>query len=137
MLFVNCAVEEAEPHCYTIEKSIESLIDTGANADLITQTFINELGLVHHVNESNGIELQTPSGSFSVLGKVELQTSFNVDGRHLSTDPVEFLVVGPDWHGPDLVLGKPWLQKNGATIDMCNNKLSIHDNFAIPIFQSG
>jgi len=103
MLFVNCAVKEKSP--------IETLIDTGSDADLITQKFINELGLVHHVNESNCPELQTPDGSFSVLGKVELQTSFNVDGKHKSTDPVEFLVVGPDWPGPDLVLGKPWLQK--------------------------
>nr|CAG8580880.1 710_t:CDS:2 [Entrophospora candida] len=111
MLFVNCAAEEKSP--------IETLIDTGANADLITQKFINE------------------------SGKVELQTSFsrasstNVGGKHKSTDPVEFLVVEPDWPGPDLMLGNPWLQKNGAIINMCNNKLSIHDNFAIPIFQSG
>ncbi|CAJ0847177.1 6834_t:CDS:1, partial [Entrophospora sp. SA101] len=40
MLFVNCAIEEKSP--------IETSIDTGANADLITQKFINELGLVHH-----------------------------------------------------------------------------------------
>ena len=137
MLFVNCAVEEAEPHCSTIEKSpIETSIDTGTNADLITQKFINELSLVHHVNKSNSLELQTPDGSFSVLGKVELQTSFNVDGKHKSTDPVEFLVVGPDWPGPDLMLGKPWLQKNGATIDMCNSQLILHDNFAIPIVEN-
>ncbi|CAJ0900680.1 2185_t:CDS:2 [Entrophospora sp. SA101] len=58
------------------------------------------LGLLHHVNETNCLELPTPDGTFSVLGKVELQTSFsrasstNFDGKHKSTDPVEFLVVG-------------------------------------------
>ena len=56
--------------------------------------------------------------------------------QHKSTDPVEFLVVGPDWPGPDLMLGKPWLQKNGAMIDMCNSQLILHDNFAIPIVEN-
>ncbi|CAJ0853853.1 5445_t:CDS:1, partial [Entrophospora sp. SA101] len=90
----------------------------------------------HHVNKSNSLELQTPDGSFSVLGKVELQTSFNVDGKHKSIDPIEFLVLGSDWPGPDLMLGKPWLQKNGAKIDMCNSQLILHDNFAIPIVEN-
>ncbi|CAJ0881944.1 4513_t:CDS:1, partial [Entrophospora sp. SA101] len=73
---------------------------------------------------------------------VELQTNFsgasstNVDGKNKSIDPVEFLVIGSDWPGPDLVLGNPWLQKNGTMIDMCNNKLSMHDNFAIPIVKN-
>jgi hypothetical protein len=26
-------------------------------------------------------------------------------------DPSEFFVVGPEWDGPDLVLGSPWLEK--------------------------
>nr|CAG8638821.1 7158_t:CDS:2 [Entrophospora candida] len=124
MLFVNCPVKEKSP--------IETLIDTGANTDLITQKFINKLGLVHYVNESNCPELQTPDGSFSVLGKVELQTSFsrasstNVDGKHISTDPVEFLVVGPDWHGPDLMLGKPWLQKMAQRL-ICMSQINVLD----------
>ncbi|CAJ0857698.1 10182_t:CDS:2 [Entrophospora sp. SA101] len=83
------------------------------------------LGLVHHVNETNCLKLQTPDGAFSVLGKVELQTNFsgarkvelqtnfsgasstNVDGKNKSIDSVEFLVLGSDWPGPDLVLGNP------------------------------
>ena len=45
------------------------------------------------------------------------------------------MVLGSDWpeHYPDLLLGNPWLQKNNATIDMCNSLLTIDDNFAIPI----
>jgi len=39
--------------------------------------------------------------------------------------PVEFIVLGPDWpdYYPDLVLGMPWFQENGATLDICNSKL--------------
>jgi hypothetical protein len=34
-------------------------------------------------------------------------------------------VLGPDWpdYYPDLVLGMPWFQENGATLDICNSKL--------------
>src|SRR5438045_2974669 len=70
----------------------------------------------------------------SRLGKLKLRTSFNDGEKHKSTEPSEFIVLGPDWpdHYPDLILGMPWLRENGATIDICNSKLSIGDNFAIP-----
>jgi hypothetical protein len=47
---------------------------------------------------------------------------------------IEFIVVGPDWpnHFPDLTLGMPWLRENGTTLDICNSKLLLADNFAIP-----
>ena len=48
--------------------------------------------------------------------------------------PVAFIVLGPDWpdYYPDLVLGMPWFQENGATLDICNSKLLLDNNFATP-----
>nr|CAG8444472.1 7869_t:CDS:2 [Entrophospora candida] len=52
--------------------------------------YLRQLGLVHHVNETNCLDLQTPDGTFSVLGKVELQTNFsgtsstNVNGSQIN-----------------------------------------------------
>src|SRR5688572_12128329 len=113
MKFVDCIIEEKSP--------IKASIDFGGNINGISQKIINELDLTYH-NESNSAELQTPLASYSILGKLKLRTSFNVGEKHKSTEPTEFMVLGPDWpdHYPDLILGMPWLRENNATIDMCN-----------------
>ena len=122
MVFVNCVVEENIP--------IEASIDTSANVNCISQKHIGELGITYH-SESNSIV--TPDASYSTLGKVNLHIGFN-DGEKHKTIPSEFIVLGPDWpdYFPDLVLGGPWFQENGATLDICNSKLLLDDNFAIP-----
>jgi hypothetical protein len=44
------------------------------------------------LNESNRFSIQ----DLSILGKRELQISFNVDGGRKSTDSSEFFVIGSD-----------------------------------------
>src|SRR2546423_15501550 len=114
MMIVNCTVEENKP--------IRGVLDTGADMNGISHKYISELGITYH-SGSNSIE--TPDASYSTLGNVNLHIGFNDDKKHKSQSG-EFIVLGPDWpdHCPDLVLGNPWLQKNNATIDMCNSLLT-------------
>jgi len=120
MVFVDCVVEENIP--------IEASIDTSANVNCISQKHIGELGTTYH-SESNSIV--TPDASYSTLGKVDLHISFN-DGEKHKSIAGEFIVLGPDWPGPDLILGGPRFRENGATLDICDSKLLLDDNFAIP-----
>ncbi|PKK56405.1 hypothetical protein RhiirC2_800096 [Rhizophagus irregularis] len=90
-------------NCVIEENSpTQASIDICANVNCISQKHINELGIAYH-SESNSIE--TPDASHFTLGKVNLQIGFN-DG--------------------------PWFQENGATMDICNSKLLLDDNFVIP-----
>jgi len=122
MVFVDCVVEENIP--------IEATIDTSADVNCISQKHIGELGITYH-NENNSIK--TLDTTYSTIGKVNLHIGFNDSEKHKST-PSEFIVVGPDWpdYFPDLVLGGPWFRENGATLDICNSKLLLDDNFTIP-----
>ena len=122
-MIMNCIVKGNIP--------VEASIDTSTDVNCISQKHIGELGITYH-NESNSIE--TPDASYSTLGKVNLHIGFDDGEKHKNT-PVEFIVLGPDWpdYYPDLVLGMPWFQENGATLDICNSKLLLDDNFAIPI----
>ena len=95
MVFVDCVVEENIP--------IVAVIDSGVNINVIKQKFINKLGLTYYI-ESNSIEM--PDTSYSTLGKVNLYISFNDSEKH-KTIPSEFIVLGPDWPGLDLILGMP------------------------------
>ena len=110
MILENCAVEENNP--------TQAALDTSADVNCISQKHIGELGIA----ENNSIK--TPDASYSTLGKVNLHIGFN-DGKKHKTIPSEFIVLGPDWpdYFPDLVLGMPWFQENGATLDICNSKL--------------
>ena len=121
MVFVNCVVEENSP--------TQTSIDTCANVNCISQKHIGELGITYP-SESNSIV--TPDASYFTLGKVNLHIGFEDGEKHKST-PVEFIVLGPDWpdYFPDLVLGMLWFQENGATLDICNSKLLLDNNFAI------
>ena len=119
MVFVNCVVEENIP--------IEASIDTCTDVNCISQKHIGELRITYH-SESNSIA--TPNASYFTLGKVNLRIGFE-DGEKYKTIPSEFIVLGPDWPGPDLILGMPWFRENGATLDICNSKLLLDDNFAI------
>ena len=123
MVFVNCVVEKNTP--------IEASIDTCTDVNCISQKHIGESGITYH-SESNSIV--TPDASYSTLGKVNLHIGFEDGEKHKST-LVEFIVPGPDWpdYFPDLVLGMPWFQENGATLDICNSKILLDDNFTIPI----
>jgi hypothetical protein len=121
MVFVNCVIEENSP--------IQASIDTCADVNCISQKNISELGITYH-SENNSIE--TPDAIYSTIGKVNLHIGFNDGEKHKST-PGEFIVVGPDWPGPELILGGPWFRENGATLDICNSKLLLDNNFAIPI----
>ena len=120
MVFVNCVIEENSP--------TQASIDTCADVNCISQKNISELGITYH-SENNSIE--TPDAIYSTIGKVNLHIGFNDGEKHKST-PGEFIVVGPDWPGPELILGGPWFRENGATLDICNSKLLLDDNFAIP-----
>ena len=122
MVFVDCVVEENIP--------IEATIDTSADVNCISQKHIGELGITYH-SESNSIVI--PDASYSTLGKVNLHIGFE-DGKKHKSISSEFIVLGSDWsdYFPDLVLGRPWFQENGATLDICTSKLLLDDNFAIP-----
>ena len=121
MILINCAVEENNP--------TQTVLDTGANVNCISQKNISELGITYH-SENNSIE--TPDAIYSTIGKVNLHIGFNDGEKHKST-PGEFIVVGPDWPGPDLILGGPWFRESGAILDICDSKLLLDDNFTIPI----
>ena len=116
MILVNCAVDENSP--------TQAVLDTGADANYVSQKYISELGITYR-SESNNIV--TPDASYSTLGNVNLHIGFN-DSEKRKNIPGEFVVLGPDWPGPDLILGMP----NGATLDVCNSKLLLDDGFAIP-----
>src|SRR6266516_1974425 len=123
MILVNCAVEENDP--------TQAVLDTSANVNSITQKHISELRITYNDKRNR---IVTPDVSYSTLGKVNLCITFNGGKKHKSI-PSEFIVVGPDWpdHFPNLTLEMPWLRENGATLDICNSKLLLDDNFAIPI----
>ena len=122
MMIVNCIVKGNIP--------VEASIDTSTDVNCISQKHIGELEIIYH-SESNSIV--TPNASYSILGKDNLHIGFEDGEKHKST-PVEFIVPGPDWpdYFPDLVLGGPWFRENGATLDICDSKLLLDDNFAIP-----
>ena len=115
MIIVNCAVEKNIP--------IEASIDTDDDVNCISQKHIGELGITYH-DKSNSIE--TPDASYFTLGKVNLHISFNDSEKHKIISS-EFIVLGSD-----LILGMPWFRENGATLDICDSKLLLGDNFAIP-----
>ena len=98
---------------YVVEKNItiETSIDTFTDVNCISQKHISELGITYH-SESNSIV--TPDTSYLTLGKVNLHIGFE-DGKKHKSIPVEFIVLGPEWPGPDLILGGPQFQENGAT----------------------
>ena len=123
MVFVNCVVKKNIP--------IEASIDTSANVNCVSQKHIGELGIINH-SESNSIV--TPDASYSTLRKVNLHIDFEDGEKHKST-PVEFIVSGPDWpdYFSDLVLRIPWFQENSTTLNICNSKLLLDNNFAILI----
>jgi hypothetical protein len=120
MILVNCAVKENSPTL--------AVLDTGADVNCISQKHISELGIAYH-NENNSIK--TPDTSYSTLGKVDLHIGFN-DGKKHKSISGEFIVVGPEWPGPDLILGGSWFRESGAILDICNSKLLLDDNFGIP-----
>ena len=119
-MLINCAVDPTQ-----------AMLDTSANVNCISQKHIGELGIAYH-DENNSIK--TLDATYSTIGKVNLHIGFNDSEKH-KTIFSEFIVVGPDWpdHFSDLTLGMSWLQENGATLDICNSKLLLDDNFAIPI----
>jgi hypothetical protein len=98
MVFVNCVIEE--------NSLAQASIDTCADVNCISQKNISELelGITYH-SENNSIE--TPDAIYSTIGKVNLHIGFNDGEKHKST-PGEFIVLGSDWPGPDLILGGPW-----------------------------
>ena len=122
MVFVNCVIEEISPS--------QAVLDISADVSCVSKKHIGGLGIAYH-DENNSIK--TLDATYSIIGKVNLHNGFNDGEKHKSTSS-EFIVVGPDWpdHFPDLTLGMPWLRENGATLDICNSKLSLDDNFAIP-----
>ena len=120
MVFVNCVIEENSP--------TQASIDTCADVNCISQKNIGELEIAYY-DENNSIK--TPDASYSTLGNVNLHIGFNDSEKHKNISG-EFVVLGPDWPGPNLILGMPWLRENDATLDVCNSKLLLDDGFAIP-----
>ena len=105
-------------------------IDIGANANFISEKIVK---IAYAKDNSIPRVYGFLDESYSTLGKVNLRIILN-DGEKHKTIPSEFIVLGPDWpdYYPDLVLGMLWFQENGATLDICNSKLLLDDNFAIP-----
>src|SRR5687768_9700972 len=95
MVFVNCVIEKNSP--------TQASIDTCADVNCISQKNISKLGITYH-SENNSIE--TPDAIYSTIGKVNLHISFNDSEKHKSILG-EFIVFGPDWPEPDLILGGP------------------------------
>ncbi len=121
MVFVDCVIKENIP--------IEAIIDTSADVNCISQKHIGELGITYH-DKSNSIE--TSDASYFTLRKINLHIGFNDSEKH-KIIPSKFIVLGPDWPGSDLILEMPWFRENSATLDICNSKLLLDDNFAILI----
>ncbi|GBC23970.1 uncharacterized protein OCT59_008737 [Rhizophagus irregularis] len=119
MVFVNRVIEKTS--------SSQAVLDTSADVSCVSKKHIGELGIAYH-DENNSIK--TLDATYSIIGKVNLHIGFNDGEKHKST-PSEFIVVGLDWPKPDLILGGPWFRENGATLDICNSKLLLDDNFAI------
>src|SRR5688572_18788560 len=117
MVFVNCVIEENSP--------IQASINICADVNCISQKNISELEITYH-SENNSIE--TPNAIYFTIRKVNLHIGFN-DGEKHKSIPVEFMILRPDWPGPDLILGGLWFQENGATLDICNSKLLLDNNF--------
>ena len=97
--------------------------------NVISHKYISELGITYH-SENNSIEI--PDVSYSTLGNVNLHIGFN-DGKKHKNISGEFIVLGPDWpdYFPDLILGMPWFRESDATLDICDSKLLLDNNFAI------
>ncbi|CAB4426404.1 unnamed protein product [Rhizophagus irregularis] len=95
MVFMNCVIKETSPS--------QAVLDTGADVSCVSKKHIGELGIAYH-DENNSIK--TLDATYSTIGKVNPHISFNDGEKHKST-PSEFIVVGPDWPGPDLILGGP------------------------------
>ncbi|GET01094.1 hypothetical protein GLOIN_2v1876937 [Rhizophagus clarus] len=93
--------DESVQHYVEENIPIEASINTSANVNCISQKHISELGISYH-DENNSIK--TLDASYSTLEKVDLHINFNDGKKHKST-PGEFIVVRPDWPGPDLILG--------------------------------
>jgi hypothetical protein len=121
MIFVNCVIEETSPS--------QAVLDTCADISCVSEKYVDEMEMVYEKDDIN----PRVHGNYSTLGKVNLCITFN-DGKKHKSIPTEFIVVEPDWpdHFPDLTLGMPWLRENGATLDICNSKLLLDKNFAIP-----
>ncbi len=93
MIIVNCAVEKNIP--------IKAIIDSGANMNGISYKYISELGITYH-SKNNSIEI--PDVSYSTLGNVNLHIGFN-DNEKYKIISNEFIILGSDWPGSDLILG--------------------------------
>ncbi|PKC64245.1 hypothetical protein RhiirA1_462717 [Rhizophagus irregularis] len=83
---------------------VQASINTSANVNCISQKHISKLGIAYY-DENNCIK--TPDASYSTLGKVDLHIGFN-DSKKYKSIPSEFIIVRPDWLGPDLILEGPW-----------------------------
>jgi hypothetical protein len=121
MVLVNYSVEETG--------STQAVLDTGADVSCVSKKYVDEMEMIYEKDDIN----PRVNGNYFTLGKVNLCITFN-DGKKHKSIPTKFIVVGLNWfdHFPDLTLGMLWLRENGATLDICNSKLLLDDNFAIP-----
>ena len=124
MLFVNCIVGK--------NYHIKAFIDSGTSINIIKKKYIDKMDLEIHKNDT-GFKIEGYNESVNILGRVDLQTSFTVNGKYKTTDPIEFFILEDDCIGLDLILGTSWLEKNSAIVNMSTNQLTIHNNFIIPI----
>ena len=102
-------------------------IDIGANVNSISEKIVKiAYTKDNRVNEFLG-------ESYSTLGKVNLHIILN-DGKKHKSIPTEFIVTGSDWPDqfPEILLGSPWMRENDVTLDICNSKLLLANNFASP-----
>jgi hypothetical protein len=105
-------------------------IDIGANVNLISEKIVKiAYAKDNSIPRVNGFLGE----SYSILGRVNLRVILN-DGKKHKRIPTKFIVVGSDWPDrfPEILLGSPWMRENNVTLDICNSKLLLANNFAFP-----
>jgi hypothetical protein len=105
-------------------------IDIGANVNLISEKIVK----IAYAKDNSIPRINGFLGeSYSILGRVNLHVILN-DGKKHKCIPTKFIVVGSDWPDqfPEILLGSPWMRENNVTLDICNSKLLLANNFAFP-----
>ena len=99
MILINCIVEENDP--------IQAVLDTIANVNCISEKNVDGMKMAYEKDDSNSrVKSWDGAGSYFTLEKVNLHIGFN-DSEKRKTISSEFIILGPDWPEPDLILEMP------------------------------
>ena len=84
MLFMNCIVGK--------NYYIKAFIDSGTSINIIKKKYIDKMDLEIYKNDT-GFKIEGYNKSVNILGRVDLQTSFTVNGKYKTTNPIEFFIL--------------------------------------------